>query len=88
MQRHRRRDVAARSLRKIPEARAALIKDLLACEDASKAWSLVELLVSFEGKWRQDSLDGLWKRLKKESILEFGVSLNFLFIENSQKNRI
>ena len=62
---YRRRDVAARSLRKIPEARAALIKDLLACEDPSKAWSLVELLASFEGKWRQDTLEALWKRLQK-----------------------
>ncbi|HEX9144211.1 MAG TPA: HEAT repeat domain-containing protein, partial [Candidatus Binatia bacterium] len=62
---YRRRDVAARSLRKIPEARAALIKELLVCEDASKAWSMVELLVSFEGKWRQDTLDALWKRLQK-----------------------
>lgn len=62
---YRRRDVAARSLRKIPEARAALIKELLVCADASKAWSLVELLASFEGKWRQDTLDALWKRLQK-----------------------
>jgi HEAT repeat protein len=59
---YRRRDVAARSLRKIPEARAALIKELLACADASKAWSMVELLASFEGKWRQDTLDALWKK--------------------------
>jgi HEAT repeat protein len=62
---YRRREVAARSLRKIPEARAALIKELLACEDPSKAWSMVELLPSFEGKWRQDTLDALWKRLQK-----------------------
>lgn len=62
---YRRRDVAARSLRKIPEARAALIKEFLACADASKAWSMVELLASFEGKWRQDTLDALWKRLQK-----------------------
>ncbi len=59
---YRRREVAARSLRKIPEARTALIKELLACADASKAWSLVELLASLEGKWRQDTLDSLWKR--------------------------
>ena len=62
---YRKRDVAARSLRKIPDARAALIKELIVCEDASKAWSIAELLASFEGKWRQDVLDGLWKRLQK-----------------------
>ncbi len=60
---YRRREVAARSLRKIPEARSALIKELVACADASKAWSIAELLPSFEGKWRQDSLEALWKRL-------------------------
>jgi len=61
---YRKRDVAAGSLRKIPEARAALIKELIAGEDASKAWSIAELLPSFEGKWRQDVLDSLWKRLQ------------------------
>jgi HEAT repeat protein len=61
---YRRREVAARSLRKIPEARAALIKELVACEDASKAWSIAELLPSFEGKWRHDTLEALWKRLQ------------------------
>ena len=61
---YRRRDVAASSLRKIPEARAALIKELLTCDDASKAWSIAELLPSFEGKWRQDTLELLWKRLQ------------------------
>jgi HEAT repeat protein len=62
---YRKRDVAANSLRKIPEARSALIKELMVCDDASKAWSIVELLRSFEGKWRQDIIDGLWKRYEK-----------------------
>jgi HEAT repeat protein len=61
---YRKRDVAASSLRKIPEARGVLLKELTACEDASKAWSIAELLPSFEGKWRQDTLDALWKRLQ------------------------
>ncbi len=60
---YRKRDVAANSLRKIPEARAALLKELTVCNDASKAWSIAELLPSFEGKWRQDILITLWKRL-------------------------
>ena len=60
---YRKRDVAANSLRKIPEARAALLKELTACDDPSKAWSIAELLPSFEGKWRQDILNTLWKRL-------------------------
>jgi HEAT repeat protein len=60
---YRKRDVAANSLRKIPEARAALLKELAICSDASKAWSIAELLPSFEGKWRHDVLIALWKRL-------------------------
>jgi HEAT repeat protein len=60
---YRKRDVAANSLRKIPEARAALLKELTVCNDASKAWSIAELLPSFEGKWRHDVLITLWKRL-------------------------
>jgi HEAT repeat protein len=62
---YRKRDAAASSLRKIPEARTPLIKELVACEDASKAWSIVELLSSLEGKWRQDTIDALWKRFVK-----------------------
>jgi hypothetical protein len=61
---YRRRDTAAQSLRKIPEARAALIKELVACDNPSKAWSIAELLPSYEGKWRQDILEGFWKRLQ------------------------
>jgi HEAT repeat protein len=67
---YRRREVAARSLRKIPEARTALIKELMACEDASKAWSIAELLPSFEGKWRHDTLEALWKRLQASMTTE------------------
>jgi hypothetical protein len=36
----------------------------MACEDASKAWSIAELLPSFEGRWRHDTLEALWKRLQ------------------------
>jgi HEAT repeat protein len=75
---YRKRDVAASSLRKIPEARAALIKELMACEDASKAWSIVELLPSFEGKWRQDIIDALWKRFEKAVEAEERIQTAFL----------
>jgi HEAT repeat protein len=75
---YRRRDVAASSLRKIPEARTALIKELLVCEDPSKAWSIVELLPSFEGKWRQDTVDALWKRLQKAIDNEERIQAAFL----------
>lgn len=61
---YRRRDIAALSLHKIPEARAALIKELVACDNPSKAWTIAEILPSYEGKWRRDTLDAFWKRLQ------------------------
>jgi len=75
---YRRRDVAANSLRKIPEARATLIKELMTCEDASKAWSIAELLPSFEGKWRQDTVESLWKRLQGAIEAEDRIQTAFL----------
>ena len=77
---YRKRDVAASSLRKIPDARAALIKELVLCEDASKAWSIAELLPSFEGKWRQDTLDALWKRLQQAIEDEERIQTAFLHV--------
>jgi len=77
---YRKGDVAASSLRKIPEARAALIKELIACEDASKAWSIAELLPSFEGKWRQDTLEALWKKLQKAIEDEERIQTAFLHV--------
>jgi HEAT repeat protein len=77
---YRKRDVAASSLRKIPEARAVLIKELLACEDASKAWSIAELLPSFEGKWRQDTIDALWKRFEKAVAADQRIQAAFLHV--------
>src|SRR5262245_5749176 len=76
----RKRDVAAGSWRKIPEARHTLIKELVACEDASKAWSIAELLPSFEGKWRQDILDALWKRLQEAIGSEERIQTAFLHV--------
>lgn len=75
---YRKRDVAASSLRKIPEARATLIKELTSCEDPSKAWSIAELLPSFEGKWRQDVLEVLWKRLQTAIVAEERIQTAFL----------
>jgi HEAT repeat protein len=77
---YRKRDVAASSLRKIPEARNALIKELTSCENASKAWSIAELLPSFEGKWRQDTLDLLWKRLRQAVSSEERIQTAFLHV--------
>jgi len=77
---YRKRDVAAASLRKIPEARSALIKELIGCDDPSKAWSIAELLPSFEGKWRQETLDALWKRLQAAIGAEERIQTAFLHV--------
>ncbi|HEX9455470.1 MAG TPA: HEAT repeat domain-containing protein [Candidatus Binatia bacterium] len=77
---YRKRDVAASSLRKIPEARNTLIKELTTCEDPSKAWSIAELLPSFEGKWRQDTLELLWKRLQEAIGAEQRIQTAYLHI--------
>jgi len=80
---YRKRDVAASSLRKIPDARNVLLKELATCEDPSKAWSIAELLPSFEGKWRQDTLDGLWKRLQQAIAAEERIQTAFLHVLKS-----
>jgi HEAT repeat protein len=77
---YRKRDVAASSLRKIPEARNALIKELATCKDASKAWSIAELLPSFEGKWRHDTLEALWKRLQAAIDADERIQTAFLHV--------
>jgi HEAT repeat protein len=77
---YRRRDVAAASLRKMAEARPALIQSLLACEDASKAWSIAELLATLEGRWRQDALDALWQRLQTAILAEDRIQGAFLHV--------
>ncbi|MGH7825340.1 MAG: HEAT repeat domain-containing protein [Candidatus Binatia bacterium] len=77
---YRRRGVAARSLHKIPEARASLIKELLGCEDPSKAWSIAELLPAYDGRWRQDTTDALWKRLEAAIAAQDRIQTAFLHV--------
>jgi HEAT repeat protein len=76
-----RRDAAARSLRKIPAARTVLTQEFLACEEPSKAWVIAEILPVYEGKWRRDTLDEVWKRLETALAAEeriAGAYLHFL----------
>jgi HEAT repeat protein len=77
---YRRRHIAARSLQRIPEARAALFKELIACHDASKAWSIAEILPAYNGKWRQDALDAVWKRLQQAIAAEDRIQTAFLHV--------
>ncbi|HYL18678.1 MAG TPA: HEAT repeat domain-containing protein, partial [Burkholderiales bacterium] len=59
-----RRDQAATSLKKLPAARAALMKELRASDDERKAWTLADILLVHERGWKRDAVDALWKRLE------------------------
>jgi hypothetical protein len=58
-----RRDQASASLKKMAAARSALMKELLACEDERKAWTLAEILLVHERDWKRSTLEALWKKL-------------------------
>jgi HEAT repeat protein len=58
-----RRDQAAASLKTLPAARTALMKELLACDDERKAWTLTDILLMHERSWKRDTVDALWEKL-------------------------
>jgi hypothetical protein len=60
-----RRDQAAASLKKLPAARGALMKELLACDDERKAWTLADILLMHDRSWKRDVLEALWKKLEQ-----------------------
>lgn len=60
-----RRSQAANSLKTMPAARAALMKEFLACEDERKAWTLAEILGQHDRSWKRDASDALWKKLEQ-----------------------
>jgi HEAT repeat protein len=74
-----RRDAAARSLRKIPAARTALLKEFLSCDDAGKAWAIAEILPAYDGKWRRDTLDEVWQRLQAAIAAEDRIQGAYLY---------
>jgi hypothetical protein len=53
---------AAGSLRKIPEARQALMKRFATATDASTAFTMAETLAGYGLPWRRPVLDPLWRR--------------------------
>jgi hypothetical protein len=59
-----RRDQAATSLKALPAARTALMKELLSCDDERLAFTLGEILLVHDRAWKRDVLEGLWKRLE------------------------
>jgi HEAT repeat protein len=59
-----RRDQATASLKKLPAARSALMKEFLECDDERKAWTLADILLVHDRSWKRDTLDALWKQLQ------------------------
>src|SRR6266404_1822654 len=53
---------AAGSLRKIPEARQALMKRFATVTDASAAFTMAETLAGYGAAWRRPALEALWRR--------------------------
>lgn len=60
-----RRNQATASLKTMPGARAALMKELLACDDERKAWTLADILLVHDRQWKRDTVDALWTRLER-----------------------
>ena len=56
---------AAGSLRKIPEARQALMKRFIVATDASTAFTMAETLSGYGLPWRRPALEQIWRRYLK-----------------------
>jgi hypothetical protein len=59
-----RRDQATATLKTLAAARPALMKELLACEDERKAWTIADILLVHDRSWRRDTLQALWTKLQ------------------------
>ena len=60
-----RRDQAVATLKTLPAARLPLMKELLACDDERKAWTLADIVLLHERGWKRDTLTALWAKLEK-----------------------
>jgi HEAT repeat protein len=60
-----RRDQAIATLKTLPAARLPLMKELVACDDERKAWTIADIVLLHERGWKRDTLTALWARLEK-----------------------
>jgi HEAT repeat protein len=60
-----RRDQAVATLKTLPAARLPLMKELLACDDERKAWTIADIVLLHERGWKKDTLSALWSKLEK-----------------------
>ena len=59
-----RRDQATATLKALPAARLLLMKELLACDDERKAWTLADIVLLHDRGWKRDTLVALWEKLQ------------------------
>lgn len=69
---------AAGSLRKIPEARQALMKRFVTATDPSAAFTMAETLAGYGLPWRRPVLDAIWKRYHAAFVAEERIQGAFL----------
>lgn len=60
-----RRDQAIATLKTLPGARLPLMKELLACDDERKAWTIADILLLHDRGWKRDALTALWAKLER-----------------------
>jgi hypothetical protein len=58
-----RRDQAIATLKAMPAARLPLMKELLACDDERKAWTLADIILLHDRSWKRDVVRALWDKL-------------------------
>ena len=59
-----RRDQAIATLKTLPAARLPLMKELLACEEERKAWTIADIVLLHDRAWKRDTLTALWAKLE------------------------
>jgi HEAT repeat protein len=59
-----RRDQATATLKGLPAARLALMKELLASDDERKAWTIADIVLLHDRSWKRDTLSALWDKLQ------------------------
>ena len=59
-----RRDQATATLKSLPAARLPLMKELLACEDERKAWTIADIVLLHDRGWKRDTVGALWDKLQ------------------------
>lgn len=59
-----RRDEATASLKQMPPARRALMKEFIGCADERQAWALADVLLVHERAWKPKTIGDVWDKLQ------------------------